>query len=60
MTIAINNLPDPSAPVKDVEALKKLQDYERAVATISVRLHEKIVEPVEDRIRKEMFSRKVE
>jgi len=42
------------------EALKKLQDYERAVATISVRLHEKVVEPVEERIRKEMFSRKVE
>jgi len=42
------------------EALKKLQDYERAVGTISVRLHEKVVEPVEERIRKEMFSRKVE
>ncbi len=42
------------------EAFKKLQDYERAVATISVRLHEKVVEPVEERIRKEMFSRKVE
>jgi hypothetical protein len=42
------------------EALRKLQDYERAVATISVRLHEKVVEPVEERIRKEMFSRKVE
>ena len=42
------------------EGLKKLQDYERAVATISVRLHEKVVEPVEERIRKEMFSRKVE
>ncbi len=42
------------------EALKKLQDYERGVATISVRLHEKLIEPVEERIRKELFSRKVE
>jgi antitoxin component of RelBE/YafQ-DinJ toxin-antitoxin module len=45
---------------EQTEALKKLQDYERAVATISIRLHEKIIEPVEERIRKELFSRKVE
>lgn len=42
------------------EALKKLQDYERGVATVSVRLQEKVIEPVEERIRKELFSRKVE
>jgi hypothetical protein len=45
---------------EQAEALKKLQDYERAVATISIRLHEKIIDPVEERIRKELFSRKVE
>jgi hypothetical protein len=45
---------------EQAEALKKLQDYERAIATISIRLHEKIIEPVEERIRKELFSRKVE
>lgn len=53
-------LPVDKLSAEQTEALKKLQDYERAVATISVRLHEKVVEPVEERIRKELFARKVE
>jgi len=40
--------------------LKKLQDYERAVATVSVKLQEQILAPVEERIQQELFSRKVQ
>jgi len=40
-------------------ALKKLQDYELAVAAKSVKLHEEIIAPVEERIQQELFSRKV-
>jgi hypothetical protein len=39
-------------------ALKKLQDFERAVAAKSVKLQEEILTPVEERIQQEMFSRK--
>lgn len=39
-------------------ALKKLQDFERRVATTSVALQEKILTPVEERIQQELFSRK--
>ena len=41
-------------------ALKKLQDYERAVAAKSVKLHEEVITPVEERIQQELFSRKVQ
>ena len=41
-------------------ALKKLQDYELAVAAKSVKLHEEIIAPVEERIQQELFSRKVQ
>ena len=41
-------------------ALKKLQDYEIAVAAKSVKLHEEILAPVEERIQQELFSRKVQ
>jgi hypothetical protein len=53
-------IPVEKLSTEQAEALKRLQDYERAVATISIRLHEKIIEPVEERIRRELFSRKVE
>lgn len=41
-------------------ALKKLQDYELAVAAKSVELHEEIIAPVEERIQQELFSRRVQ
>jgi hypothetical protein len=41
-------------------ALKKLQDYELAVAAKSVKLNEEIVVPVEEKIQQELFSRKVQ
>ena len=41
-------------------ALKKLQDYELAVASKSVKLQEDVIAPVEERIQQELFSRKVQ
>ncbi|HYZ33836.1 MAG TPA: hypothetical protein VE684_16325 [Crenalkalicoccus sp.] len=41
-------------------ALKRLQDYERAVAAISHKLQEEVLKPVEERIQMELFSRKVQ
>jgi hypothetical protein len=41
-------------------ALKKLQDYELAVAAKSFKLSEEIIVPVEERIQRELFSRKVQ
>jgi hypothetical protein len=41
-------------------ALKELQDYERRVATVNFKLAEEIFDPVEERIEKEMFARKVQ
>jgi hypothetical protein len=41
-------------------ALRKLQDFERAVAVKSFKLKEEVLEPVEERIQKELFSRKVQ
>jgi hypothetical protein len=41
-------------------ALKKLQDYELAVAARSVKLHEEVITPVEEKIQQELFSRKVQ
>lgn len=38
-------------------ALKKLQEFERAVAVKSFALSEEIINPVEERIRKEKFAR---
>jgi len=40
--------------------LKKLQDYERRVAIKHFHLAEEIFDPVEERIEKEMYSRKVQ
>src|SRR5215510_6775069 len=41
-------------------ALRKLQDFERAVAVKSFKMKEEVLEPVEERIQKELFSRKVQ
>jgi hypothetical protein len=41
-------------------ALKRLQDYEMAVAVKTWRLQEEVLNPVEERIQMEMFSRKVQ
>jgi len=40
--------------------LKKLQDFERAVARKSFQLQEEVLTPVEERIQQELFSRKVQ
>lgn len=40
------------------DGLRKLQDFERAVALRSYKLHEEIITPVEERIQQEMFARK--
>lgn len=41
-------------------ALRKLQDFERAVAAKSFKMQEEVLAPVEERIQKELFSRKVQ
>lgn len=54
-TIPVDNLsPEQSA------ALRKLQALERKVAVINLRLQEKIFDPVEKRIEKELFARGVQ
>jgi hypothetical protein len=40
--------------------LRKLQDFERAVAIKSFKMQEEVLDPVEERIQKELFSRKVQ
>jgi len=40
------------------DGLRKLQDFERAVASRSYKLHEEVITPVEERIQQEMFARK--
>ena len=42
-----------------LDALRKLQDYERRVAMINFTLAEEIFDPVEERIQKELFARDV-
>ena len=41
-------------------ALKKLQEYELAVARKTFQLQEEVLTPVEERIQQELFSRKVQ
>ncbi len=41
-------------------ALRALQDFERALAIRSHKLQEEVLDPVEERIQKELFSRKVQ
>jgi hypothetical protein len=41
-------------------ALRKLQDLERVLAVKSFKLQEEVLDPVEERIQQELFSRKVQ
>lgn len=41
-------------------ALQKLQDYERRVAAKNLKLQEELFDPVEEKIEKELFARKVQ
>jgi hypothetical protein len=41
-------------------ALRKLQDFERAVAVKSFKMQEEVLDPVEEKIQQELFSRKVQ
>ena len=41
-------------------ALRKLQDFERAIAIKSFKFQEEVLTPVEERIQQELFSRKVQ
>src|SRR5262249_46633157 len=41
-------------------AFRKLQDFERSVSTKSFKMSEEVLGPVEERIQKELFSRKVQ
>lgn len=45
---------------KQRAALKKLQDYERGVAVKNFELEEGVIDPVEDKILREMFAREGE
>jgi hypothetical protein len=45
---------------EQLAALEELQNYERRLAAKTLALEEKIVEPVEDRVEKELFARRVE
>ncbi len=44
---------------EQVAALKQLQDYERRVAVKNFELEEKVFDPVEEKIEKELFARDV-
>jgi hypothetical protein len=50
---------DKLAP-EQLAALKKLQEDERRVAVLTIKLEEEFFEPVEEQIEKEMFARKVQ
>jgi hypothetical protein len=39
-------------------SLKELQDYERRVAVKNFQLQEDVIEPVADKIEREMFARR--
>ena len=45
---------------EQLDALKELQDYERGVAQASFELEQDLLEPVEDRVERELYSRPVE
>jgi hypothetical protein len=44
---------------EQLAALKKLQDYERRVAVMNFKLAKKLFDPVEEKIQREMYPRKV-
>ena len=45
---------------EQLAALKKLQDYERRVAALDFKLAEEVFDPVEEKITREMYPRKVQ
>jgi hypothetical protein len=45
---------------EQLRALKELQDHERRLAVKSFELETQIIEPVEERVEKELFARRVE
>jgi hypothetical protein len=51
--------PDKMSP-EQMAALKKLQEDERRIAVLTVKLEEEYFEPVEEQIEKEMFPRSVQ
>ncbi len=55
-----NSVPVEQWPPDKKAALAELQDYERRTAVKSFELQEKIFDPVEERIEKELFAHKVQ
>jgi hypothetical protein len=53
-------IPLEELPPQKLAALKELQNHERSLAVKSFELETRIVEPVEERIEKELFARRVE
>jgi hypothetical protein len=45
---------------EQLAALEELQDYERRLAVKSLELEEAIVEPVEERVEKELLAQRLE
>jgi hypothetical protein len=45
---------------EQLKALEELQDYERGVAQASFELEQDLLEPVEERVEREIYSRRVE
>jgi hypothetical protein len=45
---------------EQIQALEKLQEYELRLATTSLELEEELIEPVEEKVEAELFSRRVE
>ena len=45
---------------EQIAALEELQDYERRLATVSYELEVKLLDPVEQRIERELYARRVE
>ena len=42
------------------EALEKLQNYERRLAVTNLRIELEVIEPVEMRVERELFARRIE
>jgi hypothetical protein len=52
-------IPLKQLPPERLAALKKLQEEERRIAPLNFEIEEDIIEPVEERIERELFSRPV-
>jgi hypothetical protein len=55
-----NTVPLEELSPEQLVALEELQDYERRLATTSFELEVKLVEPVEERVERELYARRVE